>query len=41
MAGVESRDFDSPDEMRTPDKTQMDVVRMGATTAARVALEPG
>ncbi len=41
MAGVESRDFDSPDETRTPDKTQVDVVRMGATTAARFAFEPG
>ena len=27
--GVQSRDFDSPDETRTPDKTQVDVVRMG------------
>ena len=27
MAGVESRDFDSPDETRSPDKTQVDVVR--------------
>ena len=35
MAGVESRDFDSPDETRTPDKTQVDVVRTGAATAAR------
>ena len=41
MAGIESRDFDSPDETRTPDKTQVDVVRMGATTAARLAFEPG
>src|SRR6266550_2008612 len=41
MAGVESRDFGSPDETRTPDKTQVDVVRMGATTAARFAFEPG
>ena len=41
MAGVESRDFDSPDETRTPDKTQVDVVRLGATTAARFAFEPG
>ena len=29
MAGVESRDFDSPDETRTPDKTQVAVVRNG------------
>jgi len=27
MPGVESRDFESPDETRTPDKTQVDVVR--------------
>jgi hypothetical protein len=38
---VESRDFDSPDETRTPDKTQVDVVRMGVTTAARMTFEPG
>ena len=41
MAGVESGDFDSPDETRTPDKTQVAVVRMGATTAARLTFEPG
>ena len=32
MPGVESRDFDTPDETRTPDKTQVAVVRMGVTT---------
>jgi hypothetical protein len=41
VPGVESRDFDSPDETRTPDKTQVDVVRMGVTTAARMTFEPG
>jgi hypothetical protein len=41
MAGVETRSFDSPDETRTPAKTTVDVVRMGGTTAARLALEPG
>ena len=41
MPGVESRNFDSPDETRTPDKTQVDVVRMGGTTAARMTFEPG
>ena len=41
MAGVESRDFDSPDETRTPEKTQVDVVPMGVTTAARMTFEPG
>ena len=41
MAGVQSLNFDTPDETRTPDKTRVDVVRMGDTTAARLAFEPG
>jgi hypothetical protein len=42
MAGVVSRDFDSPDETRTPDKTRVDVVRLaGGATAARMTFEPG
>lgn len=41
MAGLQRRGFDAPDETRTPDKTKVDVVRMGGTTAARFAFEPG
>ena len=41
MAGVEARSFDSPDETRTPEKTTVEVVRMGDTTAARLTLQPG
>jgi hypothetical protein len=41
MAGLASGNFDSPDETRTPDKTTVDVVRLGSTTAARMRLEPG
>ena len=41
MAGVEKRSFDSPDETRTPDKTRVDVVNMGGTSAARLLMEPG
>ena len=41
MAGVEIGDFGSPDETRTPDKTTMEVVRIGGSTAARMRLEPG
>jgi hypothetical protein len=41
MAGVQSRSFDSPDETRTPEKTRVDVVRIGGTTAGRFAFEPG
>ena len=35
------RDFESPDETRTPDKTKVDIVRMGGTTVGRFAFEPG
>ena len=41
MAGVQPLDFDSPDETRAPEKTRVDVVRVGDTTAARSAFEPG
>jgi len=41
MGGVQALDFDSPDETRTPDKTKVDVVRVGGETAARLTLEPG
>ena len=41
MTGVETLDFDSPDETRTPDKTRVDVVRIGGATAARMTFEPG
>jgi hypothetical protein len=41
VAGLQVGDFESPDETRRPDKTQVDVVKMGANTAARLTLEPG
>ena len=41
MAGVVARDFGSPDETRTPDKTRMEVVRMGGSTAARLTFQSG
>jgi len=41
MAGLEVRGFDAPDETRTPDKTQVDVVRMGGDTVGRFTFEPG
>jgi hypothetical protein len=35
-------DFASPDEVRSPDKTTVSIVRMGdAATAARMTLQPG
>jgi hypothetical protein len=41
MAGVTVRSFDSPDEVRTPDKTKLDVVDLGGVKAARLTAEPG
>jgi len=41
MTGVETRDFASPDETRAPDKTRVDIVRMGGTSASRMSMQPG
>lgn len=41
MAGVEVGDFNAPAETRTPDKTTIEIVRMGGSTASRMRLEPG
>jgi hypothetical protein len=41
MAGVEKRSFDAPDETRTPDKTRLEIVRMGEMSASRMSLQPG
>jgi hypothetical protein len=41
MTSVEARSFASPDETRTPDRTRVDMVRMGETSAARLELQPG
>jgi hypothetical protein len=41
MAGVSSKSFDTPDEVRTPDKTKVDVVRLGGETVARITFQPG
>ncbi|MFL5961030.1 MAG: cupin domain-containing protein [Gaiellaceae bacterium] len=41
MAGLEVRDFSAPDETRAPDRTKVEIVRMGGTSASRMSLEPG
>lgn len=41
MLGVQARSFDSPDETRAPEKTKVEVVRMGGVSAARLSLESG
>jgi hypothetical protein len=41
MAGVSSKSFDTPDEIRTPDKTRVAVLRLGGETVARITFQPG
>ena len=41
MAGVESRNLDSPDEVRTPEKTTVDVVAVGTSEVGRFTFQPG
>lgn len=41
MPGIASKRFDQPDETRTPDKTRVDVVRLGDTEVGRFTFQPG
>jgi hypothetical protein len=41
MPGIEKKSFASPDETRSPDKTTVEVVQLGSTTAARLTFQPG
>jgi hypothetical protein len=41
MAGMSARNFESPDETRTPDKTKVEVVDLGGPKAARLTAQPG
>ena len=41
MAGVEVRNFDAPDETRTPDKTTLDTLKVGGTAVGRATMQPG
>jgi hypothetical protein len=41
MAGVESRNFDSPDETRTPDKTTVELVNLAGGQIGRYTFQPG
>jgi hypothetical protein len=41
MASLSSKSFDAPDETRAPDKTKVDVVRLGGATVARITFQPG
>jgi hypothetical protein len=41
MAGVSTGRFDNPTEVRTPDKTRVEVVDLGGVRAGRFTFEPG
>lgn len=41
MASLETRNFDSPDETRRPDKTTVEIVKLEGTTVGRYTFEPG
>ena len=41
MAGIHMGNFDAPDEVRTPDKTKVDVVDLAGVKAARISFQPG
>jgi len=41
MPGVESRDFTTPDETRTPDKTTVELVNLAGGQIGRYTFQPG
>jgi hypothetical protein len=41
MAGITKKSFDQADELRTPDKTRVEVVDLGVGKAARISFQPG
>jgi hypothetical protein len=41
MPGISKKSFDAADEVRTPDKTRMEVVDLGTAKAARMTAQPG
>lgn len=41
MPGVESRNFEAPDETRTPDKTKVELVNLAGGQIGRYTFQPG
>lgn len=41
MAGVEKRTLDSPDETRNPERTTLEIVKLGDASVGRSTFEPG
>ncbi len=41
MASLETKNFNTPDEVRTPDKTKVELVKLEGTSVGRYTFEPG
>jgi hypothetical protein len=41
MAGIVKKGFGAADEVRTPDKTRLEIVDLGGVKAARMTAQPG
>ncbi len=41
MASLEARSFDSPDEVRSPERTKVDLVHLADADVSRLTFEPG
>jgi hypothetical protein len=41
VGSLVKKSFDAPDETRTPEKSQVDVVSLGSASAARMTFQPG
>jgi hypothetical protein len=41
MAGIDSNDFSSPDETRTPEKTRVELVNLAGGQIGRYTFQPG
>jgi len=41
MESLSKKSFDAADEVRTPDKTKVEVVNLGTTVAGRMTAQPG
>jgi hypothetical protein len=41
MTGIETNDFSAPDEVRRPEQTTIEVVKIGAGEVGRYTFEPG
>ena len=40
-AGIHKIDFSSPDEVRRPDKTTVEIIAIGNVNVARMTVQPG